>query len=456
MPRKKTPKLETILFYPNLIEVNELMYDVMNEYRGKIATVNFFLFLNILSEPYIELNNNAKADYQQVHSDILRCIFRDNYKDVIADLVKHEYIEIDSRHSNLYHYCKSYRIHPKRIDVTAPFKYVRQVADQYFTSKLSTLKRLNLCSERTDDARQHVIDQTHNLMLVPDAEAIAYVAEQYANDSNRNPPQFYFDYFNNCPLKRVGIDRFGNRLHSVITNMPKVLRRCLHFITSPLVPVREADIVNSQPFFLSSVTSSLIAQFVPDASVAIPIFEKYEQAPNFMKFRDLCRDGRIYEHLQAAYELDYGTICEGDSKAKRDFTKRLTYGVLFGNYELKDSNLDKILPTRLAQIKNDFYRVYKTTFPIVYSLFKEIKGFHMDCTVNKAGERKQYANNCLIAQRLESGVFYAHIVQACIDNGYTELVTVHDCLIVRADEYDQIKAIALHEFQKLNLNPKFN
>lgn len=456
MPRKIKTPIETTLFYPNLIEVNKLQADVMNEYRGKIAPINFYLFFNILAEPYLNLKDVNKTGYIQIHSDVLRCIFRDYYTDVLADLVKAQYIEENQSYSTAYHYCKSYRIHPKRIDKTAPFKFVRQVADQYFQSKLSTLKRVNLCRERLDNARQHVIDQTHQMILVPDAEALAYVADQYANDNNANPPEFYFEYFNNCPLKRTGIDRFGNRVHSVITNMPKVLRRCLRFITNPLVPVRELDVVNSQPFFLSAVTSALIAQFVPDAAQAVPIFEKYETCDNFITFKNLCRDGRIYEHLQAAYELDYGTICEGDSKAQRDFTKRLTYGVLFGDYELKDNTLDKVCKTWLAQVKNDFYRTYKKEFPIVYDLFKEIKALHMACTVNKAGERKQYANNCLIAQRLESGVIYSHIVQACIDQGYTELVTVHDCVIVRADEYDQIKAIALHEFQQLNLNPKFN
>lgn len=456
MPRKKKPQTEIILFYPNLLEVNQLQYDVMNEYRGKIAAANFFLFFSILSEPYLEFNSSSETDYLQIHSNVLRCIFRDNYTDVIADLVKHGYIQENTAYSTAYHYCKSYRIHPQRIDVSAPFKFVKQAVDQYFKSKLSTLKRINLCVERTDEARQHVIDQTNNLMLVQNDEALAYVAEQYANNNNPNPPEFYFDYFNSCPLKRTGIDRFGNRMHSVITNMPKVLRRCLRFITKPSVNVVEIDIVNSQPFFLSSVTSQLIAQFVPDAKEAISVFKKYEHAANFIEFRDLCRDGRIYEYLLAAYELNYGAICEGGTKAKRDFTKRLTYGVLFGDYELKDSTLNKVCKTWLAQVKNDFYRVYKTTFPAVYSLFKEVKALQMECTVNKAGERKQYANNCLIAQRLESGVIYSHIVQACVDNGFTELVTVHDCLIVRADEYEQIKVIALNEFKQLNLNPKLN
>ncbi|MBC6605618.1 hypothetical protein H8B13_02175 [Hymenobacter sp. BT188] len=385
----------------------------------------------------------------------MRCIFRDCYADVIASLVKAEYIQENSSYSTAYHYCKSYRIHPKRMNVRAPLKYVKEEVNGYFQRKLNRLKSTNLSHERTDNARQHVIDQTHQLMLVPDTEALAYIADQYRLAGNPNPPETYATYFNHCPLKRVGIDRFGNRVHSVITNMPKVLRRCLRFVSSPLVPVREIDIVNSQPYFLSSVTSALIAQFVPDAGKAVAVFAKYETCPNFTKFKDLCRDGEVYEYLQAAYERDHDTLCDGDEKAKRDFTKRLTYGVLFGDYDLKDSMLDTPRKTWMAQVKNDFYKVYKQEFPTVYQLFKEVKGLYMECTVNKAGERKQYANNCLIAQRLESGVMYSHIVQACINNGYTEVVTVHDCVIVREDEYDNIKAIALNEFNALGLNPKF-
>lgn len=128
---------------------------------------------------------------------------------------------------------------------------------------------------------------------------------------------------------------------------------------------------------------------------------------------------------------------------------------LFGDYDLKDSTVIEELTDELVIKKMHFFLIFKEQFKSIYELFKEIKSFSWACTVNKDGERKQYANNCLLAQRLESGVMFRHIVQAVIDHDISEVVTVHDCLIVRVDQYDIVKAIADNEFQNLKLNPKF-
>ncbi|RYE14480.1 MAG: hypothetical protein EOP45_19570, partial [Sphingobacteriaceae bacterium] len=320
MPRKKQPKQTITLFYPSGIKIADLALDVTNEYRGKIEQINFFLFFNILSEPYLTFNDEP-TKYYQIHSDILRCIFRNEYKQVIEALVKNEYIEVNNGHSNVLHICKSYRIHPKRIDISAPFKFIEQEYSKHFASKLQTLKMLNF-SENNNPSYQHVIQQIGNLFLVPSSEAMEYVREEFKRLGKANPPEDYFTYFNNSPIKSVGVDSFGNRLHNCITNMPKVIRKCLRFKSNPNTATTEIDIVNSQPFFLSAVTGSLIAKYVPMAGEAIPIFLKYENDTNFIKFKDYCRDGRIYEYLQAAYELDYGYISEGSNEERCYDTRR--------------------------------------------------------------------------------------------------------------------------------------
>ncbi|WP_210517118.1 hypothetical protein [Hymenobacter terricola] len=474
MPRKPTPKQTTTLFYPASFKLNELRDKVTSKYASTVKEINYFFFFNLLLEEYFTLSSKP-GQYIQVHSDIIRCIFRDEYKQILKDLADTEYIQIYDGHSDVLGICISYRIHPKRIDLSAPFAFVEEEYNKYFARKLNTLKTLNLGERksRRPTAKQeianavanyesvintgylHVMEQTQNLMLVPDADALAYVVKEYARLGNCNPPETYFNYFNNSPLKRVGIDKFGNRLQSVVTNMAKVIRRCLRFKTSPLIRNREIDIVNSQPFYLSSVTGDLIRQFVPDASEAIPVYERYENDSNFLEFKELAREGTIYERLQADYEKQYGAICDGDDKEKRDFTKKLTMSALFGDYDLKDSTVIEELTNELVIKKMQFFLIFKEQFQSIYELFKEIKSFRWNCTVNRDGERKQYANNCLVAQRLESGVMFKHIVQAVIDHDITEVITIHDCLLVREDQYDIVKAISDSEFQNLNLNPKF-
>jgi len=389
---------------------------------------------------------------------------------VIKDLVKAKYIQVNNGYSNALHICKSYRIHPDRIDLSTPFSFIEQEYNQHFERKLQTLKMLNFSQRKKDDEDdeqakymrgiindnyKHVINQTSNLFLVPSNEALAYVTNECKRLNNPNPAEYYFTYFNSSPIKSIGVDAFGNRLHSVITNMAKIIRKCLRYQSSPAVRTIEIDIVNSQPFFLSAVTSELIAKYVPVASEAIPIFCKYENDNNFIKFKNYCRDGRIYEYLQAAYELDYGSVCKGTKEEQRDFTKTLTYSALFGDYELKDNTVLAGIKEIDAIKKQQFYLVFKEQFKAVYNLFKEVKALQWSFTVNNKGERKQYANNCLLAQRLESGVMYNQIISACVGSGYEEITTVHDCLLVREDEYSEIKEIAEKAFNEINLSPKF-
>lgn len=463
MPRKKSQLPTVTLFYPNGVTISDLQHEVANDYNGKISDINFFLFFHLLSEPYFNIRTDSPGEYLQIHSDVLRCIFRGNHKSVIKDLVNAEYIQHNPAYSNATGLCKSYRIHPKRIDISAPFNYVIENADAHFLRKLTTLRSSNLAIKRDtngvpiqrDAKYQHVIEQNANLMLVPNADALQYITEQYTKKGNINPAQYYFDYFNNDPLKRVAIDGFGFRLHTVITNMPKVIRQCLRFISAPMVPVRELDIVNSLPFFLSSVTAELVSKFVPESISAVPVFCRYEEESNFLKFKSLCQSGEIYEYLIGNFEMEYYTLPDTVDKPKRKYAKQLTFSALFGDYELKDANSNRECKSLAATINRDFFNLYKREFPMVYELFREVKALPWDFTLNKAGERKRYANNALLAQRLESGVMYGHIVTACIDNGYTEVVTIHDCLLVREDEAESIKSIADATFQALGLNPKF-
>jgi hypothetical protein len=457
MPRKKTQKQKITLFYPNQIKIKQLEDDVITAFRSQVKRINYFLFFHILSEPYFELNNNKPSDFIEIHRSILKTLFRDEYLKVLDILEEHGYINKNESYSTVYHYCKSYRINLKMLDLSAPFAYTIEEYDNNFKRKLQTLKTLNLSEDNllVDEARKHVMDKTQELILVPSNKALEYVEEQFKKTNNTNTAESYFTYFNNMVRKPVGIDKFGNRVHSIITNMPKILRQCLRFNTSPTEPLTEIDIVNSQPFFLSAVTSALIKQFVPDAYEAIPVFQRYENEGNSLLFKNLCADGEIYEYLLKEYEIEYGVMNNGNNKQRRDYTKRLVYSVFFGDYNLKEAVAIEKIKGKLSKDKHQFYLVFKKSFPIVHKLFSELKSMQWDCTINKRGERKQYANNCLLAQRLESGVMYSHIVQACIDNGFTDIVSVHDCLIVRKSEYDTIKSLSLHEFQTLNLNPKF-
>jgi len=132
----------------------------------------------------------------------------------------------------------------------------------------------------------------------------------------------------------------------------------------------------------------------------------------------------------------------------------MVYSSFFSDYDQKETALGQNSRTKRKLTEKKFYQMFKEVFPSVYSLFKAIKSLSWDETINKKGERKQYANNCLLAQRLESSIIYDVIADSLIHSyGLTEIVTVHDCFIVKETDAVCIKNIVLDEFCNLGLNP---
>ncbi len=323
--------------------------------------------------------------------------------------------------------------------------------------KIKRIARTNL-SKCVDDAigigRQHVIDMTAELVLQPDREALNYVDNCFSSTSNPNTAEMYFHYWNTNPLKGCGVDAFGKRVHSVVTNMPKVLRRCLRFIDDPTMPVAELDIVNSQPFFLSVLSAVLVDTFVPECAAAVAICRRYEANADYIWFRKLCGNGLIYEELSKQYENRYGCSYGVADNDAREVTKGLVYGVFFSDYSKAVNGLNRVSYTEHSKLKKNFFRLFMDIFPSVYSSFKEIKSLYWSFTVNRQGVHKQYANNCLLAQRLESAIMFDCLLPALLDRGINCVVTVHDCCIIRRADVAAVKRVMLDTFQSLGLHPE--
>jgi len=70
---------------------------------------------------------------------------------------------------------------------------------------------------------------------------------------------------------------------------------------------------------------------------------------------------------------------------------------------------------------------------------------------NKDGNPKRYANNCLLAQRVESGLVFTVLVEALRLAGIERMVTIHDAILMRAQDEKGTRRIIQCEFERLTL-----
>lgn len=471
MPRKKIKKPVT-LFYPNELSVRELRLEVVNYYRsenhsggylGKTKERDYYLFFHILVERYLRLEA-CDSKYIQIHSDIVQDVFGRDYAKVISALAANKYILVDEYYCELFGICRSYAIHPRLMTESKPLLAVEIEFDTVLHNKLDRIGHVNLTKpfdaqsqEMFDDGREHVIAMTSQLMLVPSEEALAYVQACYEAEGNPNSPYAYFHHFNYNPMRGGGVDKFGKRVHSIITRMPKIIRACLRFKSAPDMPTKEADFVNSQPYFLSVIDSTLIGLFAPECYSAIPIYERYRGEDEFVKFAQLCSTGWIYEEFISLYRKTYNESYGSDDDEARNITKTLIYSAFFSDYEQTEKGLGaKSSRTDSSRIKKNFFQLFKTAFEPVYRLFVELKALYWSFTVNSKGERKQFANNCLLAQRVESGIMYERVIPNLLAHGITDVVTIHDCIIVKECDTIAAKEVMTETFAQLSLSPKIN
>ncbi|MBD2716183.1 hypothetical protein KBK19_14165 [Microvirga sp. STR05] len=321
--------------------------------------------------------DNPTNKYIQIHSSIVQDVLGRDYCKIIKALVKGEYILCNEYSSEYLGICKSFAIHPRLMDVSKPVLRIDFNYDTVLHNKLERIGTLNLTKPADkdnptplDEGRQHIIAMTNQLILVPDAEATAYVQALYDESGNTNSPAAYFHHWNTNPMRQPHMDLFGRRMHSNITNMPKVLRRCLRFKSAPEVPTVEKDIVNAQPFFLSVINANLINLFAPECSSAVAVYAKYRAKPDYVEFTELCSSGWIYESFIERYYKVYGERYGSTDKETRQITKGLIYTIFFGDYSLIMEGLKATSRAKLTELKKKFFILFTLEFKSVYEIFK--------------------------------------------------------------------------------------
>ena len=210
------------------------------------------------------------------------------------------------------------------------------------------------------------------------------------------------------------------------------------------------DLVNSQPFFISVFSERVINRLVKDnpkmnyLKPIVPIVKKYESNPDFIKYKQLCTDGEIYEYLSERYQHMFG------AKKERKTMKKILFRAFFSDYTKHGTYKRK-------DIKRSI-NVFKTNFPSMYAMFKEIQGVNLK---QKALQHPKYGqesrkNTSFLLQRIESCVMLNYIVPNILEKHQNIWCSmVHDCIVLRdrVEDVIRVKEVMVDSFNDLGIAP---
>ncbi len=168
-------------------------------------------------------------------------------------------------------------------------------------------------------------------------------------------------------------DKFGNRLHTEFTSMPKVFRKFI--CTTSGEELVEIDISNSQPH--------IIGQSLKIRGLKVDL-----------KFLEDTKTGVIYDKIQKLMGYSYD----------RDQTKKQLFMCVFFTKDTKTRKYSKI------------GKAFRKLYPKTFKTFQKIT-------------KKDGKELCRMAQRLESAIFIEDVYKKLLEEGIPCL-TIHDSCIV--------------------------
>ncbi|OGX85077.1 hypothetical protein BEN47_15275 [Hymenobacter lapidarius] len=228
----------------------------------------------------------------------------------------------------------------------------------------------------------------------------------------------------------------------------------------------EIDLVNSQPGLFAAITPAHIKRFAPECAAAIPFFQAVKEKEDYKLFQRLCFDGTIYEYLQQEYNRAYGAKLL--KLLTRDDAKNIFYVGAFSDYDFMDSQHEVVWEQkrdnallygasdeRVSEVEDALhkvrsYQLLETLFPSLIHLFAQLK--QLDWAA--LGAVKAHSTNCLLVQRIESGLIFTVFVKALLAAGIEYVVTLHDAVFLREVDAPRARKIIEQEMRGLGLKLK--
>lgn len=437
------------------------------------------LYNYLLSHQTRQCTDEFAHDYVQVNFATLQAFLgKDDYLETLNRLIDSQYLErLDHDQDGQYYpggyfrvadeelgeagRCKSFRVPAHLLSAIHPYQVLEVALTKTELNMLANIGRKRIAFE--EPHREFVRENMANIALVDSAESRRVLTWLYNAGSVKVDCEPFLDMWNNNLFHDSSVDSFGRRVHAPLTSAPRELRPFMRFRNDMGSPLVEVDFVASQPSLLASITPKLIRRYAPECALAIPYFRAIEGHKNWELYKSTCLDARaghgIYEHLAHAFEKKFAV------PLSRDEGKTVYYRACFSNYRgishlnMGDAEAEVGRYLAAGDEKNHqrassqlftqrSYHVFKEEFPRVHQLFRDLKSLNWGIS----GQGAPHANNCLLAQRIESGLVYTTLIKALVDAGITQVVTIHDAVLIRKQDEERTRRVIQRELNRLKLN----
>lgn len=467
MPRKKINKYNPVAAYVPIAfpKIEELLTGTNLSPDRMRAILHQFYAARLLETANEDKRDSDlyRAGYVIVSSVFLKVAGTDDYKKYL-DFLEQKKLVVPKRNTSgnksyiRNSFCTAYKITPKLL--------ISHISNRHYREETircqRVLKSIHLLSkkfrERIQPKNHLPFDSIHEQIIdmLKTARFDMQAADEYIgkiklgeiklkDEKKKNRP--YGDWleliaaFNRGEYTCVR-DKFGERLHTPITNLWRELRQFLYFEDAPETKLVEVDIANSQPFFSGMCTHPhIIENLIPEFSFCTNALRLYEAHESIQLYEYYTRTGKLYNYWMNARGLG-----RDRDAAKEDFIALM--------YNRKRP---RSVAARQAKL------IFKINFPMMDWIFDYIKSlsenelpFMKDVYIDQYGRfggRKYYFKNLSAAmQRCESRVFLQKICPSLIENGI-RFITIHDGILVEPEHSQKACKLMEDEFQKLGIQP---
>jgi len=473
---------------PCSLDLEVLLNEVPAEFKGFKKDKVYWL-CNAIYMGSVSLDEDtqthpykSKKYYVPLHSDILaHYMGREYYSDIRAWMIVAGIIEVDGKYqtdvtSKGYRFTDRYR-HDTSVSIAVTdfiLATKKRFVPKQEANKLLKMSRTvqgmkKWWKELTIDTEQARNDiEAYFLELTATAKS----DKQWERAiQQRNNSHAIVDMFNGDMEEYYFQDRNGRRLHTVLTRLPKYLRK--HVRQGGQV-LSQTDISNSQPFFTlylfkgknwvktrrnqtnpiwSGLSYVPVGPVVSFNSIMSSVFDETQAGKDIQddRYLELVTNGRLYDHFVARMDELGGFFLPGMShEVKRTRIKKLLVAQINGDSREVDGTPKLInfasigLQPERRKItegkKEKNKRLYSGKNYLLWKAFNE--DFPKVAAIYR--RMKLYNNNDLayILQRIEgTGVLEVACKEIASQLPDAPIFTLHDCVVTTSEYIERVDAI---------------
>lgn len=364
-------------------------------------------------------------EWVQLYSQMLKRILGRNYKQVISDAVRLGYVEAkDSYKPGKRN--KSYRL-------AGGIDGDKKVA---WTECTDAVIKGNIRQEGIRKSKEAKLRIASN-------DVDAWLWESLIDVGLRHEPEgpvceAVQSLLSGTPDYKV--DRYGRR-HTPLTRMPKAVRASVFFKTSPLSPLVEIDIKNSQPLFLLSE--------LMDRTQESHIRHRTDTTQKCSTYTEPEQEDNTEDNKEATSRPPAATpLCGTLSRFKQDIEDGVLYDRLMGELGITDRQYFKnglffkyVLYCKVGKWTEDIpvVRVFDKLYPGVWQMIKAAK----------AGDHRELARRM---QRREADFMFNKVLPRMMAKHPTaRIVTIHDAVYCEERHKHDLIDIMNEEFARLGV-----